>query len=109
MSLFSKVKTPQFGAAFLAASLAFAPAAAAQPEPAEPVDPEAVQEDEQVTDYQIGSHILVIGAAKDPASAGIPAPPEDETVPALPVVYDDEADAKVSLPAGAAPPASPAR
>jgi hypothetical protein len=114
MSLFSKVKTPTVSAAFLAAALAFSPAATAQPQPqpqpSEPADPEAVEEDKPGVEQEIGSHFLVIGAIKDPASAGIPAAPEDETVPTLPVVYEDEADtAKVSPPAGAVLPASPAR
>ncbi len=110
MSLFSKVKSPHLAAALLAASMAFSPAAAAQPQPPEPVDTEAVEEDEPVVEQEIGSHFLVIGAIKDPASAAIPAPPEDESVPELPVVYEDDAGtAKVSPPAAAAPPASPAR
>lgn len=109
MSLFSKAPCLA-AAAMVTASLAFAPAAAAQPQPPEPADTEAVDEDQPAGEYQIGSHILVIGASKDPASAEIPAAPEDETVPELPVVYEDEADtAKVSSPAGAALPASPAR
>ena len=109
MSLFSKTNCLS-AAALLTASLALAPAAAAQAQPPEPTQSEATQEEDQGSEYQVGSHILVIGAIKDPASAAIPAAPEDETVPALPVVYEDEAEtAKVSSPAGAAPPASPAR
>lgn len=109
MSLFPKVRIPYIGAAFVAALMASAPAAAAQPQPPEPADTEVVEEDEPQAEYQIGSHILVIGAIKDPASAAIPAAPEDETVPELPVVYEDEAETAKVIPAGAALPASPAR
>jgi hypothetical protein len=102
MSLFTKVSA----AAILTAAAAFAPAAAAQPQPTQPSEVEA-PDDVQDTSG-IGTRIIVYGAAKDPASAGI-AVAEDETVPELPVVYEDEAEtAKVSSSAGAALPASPA-
>jgi hypothetical protein len=106
MSLFSKVSA----AAIVAAAFACAPAAAAQQQPpAQPTQVEAPDSDDRGSPG-INSHIIVYGAAKDPASAAIPAAPEDESVPELPVVYEDDArTAKVSAPAGAALPASPAR
>jgi hypothetical protein len=105
MSLFTKVSA----AAILTASVAFAPAAAAQPQPTQPSEVEA-PDDLQDAGPGIGTRIIVYGAAKDPASAGKPAAAEDASVPELPVVYEDEADAaKVSASAGAALPASPAR
>jgi|GEM_PF-3023879 len=102
MSLFSKVSA----AALATASLAIAPAAMAQPQPVDPAQVEAPDEAQEGTG--IGTRIIVYGAAKDPASAGIAAP-EDKNVPELPVVYEDEAEtSKVTPPAAAAPPASPA-
>ena len=81
MSLFTKVS------ASCLALVAFAPIAAAQPAPtdvAAPVEPPAD------ANIGVGSHITVIGAINDPASAEMPAPPEDKNVPELPVVYEDD-------------------
>jgi len=111
VSLFSKVQGRCLApAAILTVSIAFAPAAAAQ-QPDEPAEAEAPQADRQ-GEPGINSHIIVYGAAKDPASADLPAAPEDRSVPELPIVYEDEDEAepaKVSAPADAALPASPAR
>jgi hypothetical protein len=102
MSLFTKVSA----AAFATAAIALAPAAMAQPQPVDPTEAEAP--DEAVDGPGIGTRIIVYGAAKDPASAGIAAP-EDKNVPELPVVYEDEAEtAKVSPSAASVLPASPA-
>ena len=91
--------------AALAASAAFASAAAAQEQPAQPA--EATQPDaEMQSETRINSHIIVYGAVKDRANAET-AVAEDESVPELPVVYEE--DAQVTAPADAAPPASPAR
>lgn len=91
--------------AVLAASAAFAPAAAAQDQP--PAPAEATQpDDEMASETRINSHITVYGAARDRSKAEA-AVAEDESVPELPVVYED--DVEVTAPAGAAPPASPAR
>ena len=84
----------------VAALVAFAPVATAQQQPAAPADA-------QPAEPGVSSHIIVYGAAKD-RNAPTQMVAEDESVPELPVVYEDEADAKVSAPAGAAPPASPA-
>ena len=99
MSLFSKVS----GSCLLAVTaLAASAPAAAQPQPAEPEAYDATAGE------QVSSHIIVNGAMKDPAAAET-AVQEDETIPELPVVYEDDAQAaKVTAPAAAAPPASPA-
>lgn len=76
MSLFSKVSGPAIA---VAALVAFAPGAVAQPAP----EPEVITPD-------VGSHITVIGAIKDRNEAATPAAPEDTRVPELPVVYEDD-------------------
>ena len=88
----------------VATLVAFAPVATAQQQPA-PAD--AQPADQTAAEPGVSSHIIVYGAAKDP-NGPTQTVAEDETVPELPVVYEDETDSKVSAPAGAAPPASPA-
>ena len=93
----------------VAALITFAPADFAQQQP-EPADTQVSEPDDQtVSETGVNSHIIVYGAARDrsnPTEAVV----EDESVPELPVVYEDDADAaKVTAPAAAAPPASPAR
>lgn len=93
---------------FAAAALVMvAPASFAQQQPDTPADTQAVQPDDPtVSDTRVNSHITVIGAVRDP-NASTEAVAEDESVPELPVVYEDD-DAKVTA-AADAPPASPAR
>jgi hypothetical protein len=71
MSLFTKVSA----AAILTASAALAPAVAAQPQPTQPSEVEA-PDDLQDAATGIGTRIIVYGAAKDPASAGMPPRPK---------------------------------
>lgn len=76
MSLFSKVSV-----AAIAALFAVAPAAAQPPADAEPqADPT----------MGVGSRITVVGAIKDPSAPAAPATAEDENVPELPIVYEDD-------------------
>ena len=88
----------------VAALVAFAPAAIAQQQPATPADAQVSQPDDQMSDTPVSSHITVIGAVRD-RNAPTQTVAEDESVPELPVVYEDDATAS---PADAAPPASPA-
>ena len=87
-----------------AALVTFAPAAFAQQQPATPTDAEVQPDDPTVSDTRVNSHITVIGAVRD-RNAPAQTVAEDESVPELPVVYEDEA--KVTA-AETAPPASPA-
>lgn len=79
MSLFSKLS----GSCLAAAAFVAAPPALAQP-PAEP-DPATAQ-----APMGTGTRITVIGAIKDPDAAEAPVVRENESVPELPVVYEDD-------------------
>lgn len=78
------------------ALIAFAGPAAAQSQPAPDTQPqaEADAQPSEATDVEavpeIGSHIIVIGAIKNPADAHAAAAPEDSSVPELPVVYEGD-------------------
>lgn len=107
MSLF--LKTSAVTAALASAAL-LAPAAVAQQPQTQPAQPsQPAEPDEGVGQLQTGSHIIVIGAIRDPSDHSV-ATPEDVRAPELPVVYEDaRAPVPATAPAAAAPPASPAR
>jgi predicted Fe-S protein YdhL (DUF1289 family) len=93
-------------AAMAAAALAaatIAPAAAAQ-DISPPVQTEtetAAAEEIAADDLSVG--VIIVGGIKDPANAEFVELPEDESVPELPAVYEDESPASAASTASEAP------
>ncbi len=78
--------------AALAVAAAAAPAAAQQPAPvAATVEPDFAAE--EIAEDDLSMDVIIVGGIKDPSKAEFVEVSEDETVPELPVVYEDDAPA----------------
>jgi hypothetical protein len=75
-----------------------AKAAAAGQEPAAVTEPVAADQEIGVED--LAESFIIVGGIKDPANARFVALPEDESVPELPAVYEDEVPADAAAKAG---------
>lgn len=91
-------------AAALTAATA-SPASASVNDPvAAPVEVQVeTQVEEEAAADELSFEVIIVGGIKDPANAEFVALPEDETVPELPAVYEDEPQPEASTGAGKAP------